>query len=53
MCDADWKGVDDSVNAYSSLSEKVADALSDKELENNEIAKCLRKFKNSKTAGSK
>ena len=36
----------------SSLSEEVADALLYKEIEKGEIAKCLRKLKNSKTGGS-
>ena len=51
--DANWKEeVKDNVNGYSSLSEEVADVLLDKEREKGEIAKCLRKLKNSKTGGS-
>ena len=51
--DADWKEeVEDSVNGYSSLSEEVADAILDKEIEKDEITKCLRNLKHSKTGGS-
>ena len=35
--DANWKEVEDSVKGYSSLSEEVADALLDKEIEKGEI----------------
>ena len=50
--DADWKDeVEDNVSCYRSLSE-VGNALLDKEIEKGEIAKCLRKLKNSKTGGS-
>ena len=34
------------------MSEEVADCLLDKEIEKDEIAKCLRNLKNSKTGGS-
>ena len=51
--DADWKEeVEENVKGYSSLSEEVADSLSDKEIEKGEIVKCLRNLKNSKTGGS-
>ena len=53
MFDADWKEeVEDNVNGYCSLSEEVTDSLLDKEIEKDEIAKCLRNLKNSKTGGS-
>ena len=46
--DVNWKDeVDDNVSSYGSLSKEVADALLDKEIEEGEIAKCLRKLKNS------
>ena len=51
--DADWKEeVEDSVGGYSSLSEEAGDAFLDKEIEKDEIAKCVRKLKNNKTGGS-
>ena len=51
--DADWKEeVEDSVGGYSSLSGEVGDAFLDKEIEKDEIAKCVRKLKNNKTGGS-
>ena len=40
------------VNGYSSLSEKVADSLLDKEIEKGDFAKCHRNLKKSKTGGS-
>ena len=42
----------DSEGGYSSLSEEAGDAFLDKEVEKGEIAKCVRKLKNSKTGGS-
>ena len=51
--EVNWKQeVEDSVNGYRCLSKEVADALLDKEIEKGEIAKCLRKIKNSKAGGS-
>ena len=44
--------VENSVNGSSSMSEEVADALLDKKIKKGEIDKCVRKHKNSKTAGS-
>ena len=37
---------------YSSLSEEAGDAFLDKEIENGEIVKCVRKLKHNKTGGS-
>ena len=34
------------------MSEETGDTFSDKEIEKGEIAKCVRKLKNSKTGGS-
>ena len=44
--------VEDSVGGYSSLSEEAGDAFLDKEIENGEIAKCVRKLKNNNTGCS-
>ena len=43
--DADWKEVGDNVIGYSSLSEEVTDSLLNKEIEKDEITKCLRILK--------
>ena len=51
MFDTDWKEVEDRVSGYSSLSEEVGVFL-DKEIEKEDIAKCITKLKNNKTGGS-